>query len=399
MKKTFYKGGAAATGGIDLNHVQTAIPSFWANIALGALKANTVMVQLVNRDYENQVATKGDVVNVVKRGTLVVNDKETGKQITLQTPTNTKIPVTLNKHKEISWLIEDTASAKAIEDAVNYVTDAAIKLGNEIDADLLKLYAQVGNKITDKSVGVDSILAAREKLNILKCPVNGRYMILHPKDETSVLKLEQFTSAQWDNDNARALREATLGRKYGFTFIMDQNVVETGGSRYNIAFTKDAFALVTRPLPAPPAGSGANSTTVEEDGISIRVTSSYSQKDGGMLWTLDVLYGVAALREEECAVVIETGDAFSDTAAIPVDSVTLDKEEASVAVGETVTLKATVLPADATDKTLTWDSSDKTKATVAAGVVTGVAAGETTITATSANGKEAECVVTVTSAE
>ena len=79
------------------------------------MKANTVMANLVNRDYSDAVATKGDVVNVIQRGNLVVNDKQTGKQITLQTPTNSKIPVTLDKHKEISWLIEDTASAKAIQ--------------------------------------------------------------------------------------------------------------------------------------------------------------------------------------------------------------------------------------------------------------------------------------------
>ena len=58
--------------------------------------------------------------------------------------------------------------------------------------------------------------------------------------------------------------------------------------------------------------------------------------------------------------------------------VTLDKETASVAVGGTVRINARTVP---TDETITWTSSDDTKATVANGVVTGVSEGTATITA------------------
>lgn len=301
-----------ATGGITITEVDAAIPEFWANVALGALKANTVMAQLVNRDYSSEVATRGDVVNIVRRGALTVNDKKTGKQITLQTPSNSKIPVTLDKHKEISWLIEDTASAKAIQDAVNYVQDAAKALGEQIDRDLLSLYStltlQAGS--ANSALSVNSILDAREKLNIAKAPVAGRYFVISPQDETALLKLEEFTKAGWSDENQVALREATLGKKYGFTFVMDQQVITTssGAQRHNIAFHKDAFALVTRPLPAPPAGSGAISSSLEVDGISVRVTRSYSQKDGGMLWTLDVLYGIAGLQNSTHGVHVLSGN-------------------------------------------------------------------------------------------
>lgn len=54
--------------------------------------------------------------------------------------------------------------------------------------------------------------------------------------------------------------------------------------------------------------------------------------------------------------------------------------------GATLALDTTVLPANATDKTVTWSSSDTSVATVtSAGVVTGVKAGKVTITATSGN--------------
>ncbi|MBQ8831797.1 MAG: DUF4465 domain-containing protein [Oscillospiraceae bacterium] len=88
---------------------------------------------------------------------------------------------------------------------------------------------------------------------------------------------------------------------------------------------------------------------------------------------------------------------FEKEAPVAVTGVTLDKAEADVEVGSTVTLTATVSPENATDKTMNWSSSDETVATVADGVVTAVARGEATITV-QAGEFTATCVVTVSNA-
>lgn len=80
---------------------------------------------------------------------------------------------------------------------------------------------------------------------------------------------------------------------------------------------------------------------------------------------------------------------------ISVESITLNKTQLSLVKGATETLAAIVLPTTATDKAVTWKSSDTAVATVENGVVTAVAAGNATITAT-AGGKTAICAVTVT---
>ena len=79
---------------------------------------------------------------------------------------------------------------------------------------------------------------------------------------------------------------------------------------------------------------------------------------------------------------------------IAVTSVTLDKTEAELKVGEEITLSATVKPDDATDKTVSWTTSSADIATVDNGKVIAVAVGEATITA-KAGGKEATCKITV----
>ena len=84
---------------------------------------------------------------------------------------------------------------------------------------------------------------------------------------------------------------------------------------------------------------------------------------------------------------------------VPVSQITLNKAETSISVGNSETLTATVAPENATNKALTWASSDEDVATVAPdGTVTAVKAGAATITATAADGsgKSAVCKVTVT---
>ena len=80
--------------------------------------------------------------------------------------------------------------------------------------------------------------------------------------------------------------------------------------------------------------------------------------------------------------------------AIPVESVSLDKTEANLLVGESLMLNAVVLPDDATDKEITWTSSSTDVATVENGKVTALSPGETTVTAT-AGGISATCSVSV----
>lgn len=85
-------------------------------------------------------------------------------------------------------------------------------------------------------------------------------------------------------------------------------------------------------------------------------------------------------------------------AGVPVTGITLDKEEITLAVGASETLTATVVPENATNKEVTWQSGKESVVTVdQQGKVTAVGQGTTTVTATTKDGgKTAYCKVTVT---
>ncbi len=118
--------------------------------------------------------------------------------------------------------------------------------------------------------------------------------------------------------------------------------------------------------------------------------------------TVDANGKVTAVKAGEATITVTTEDGAKTavckvTVTMPVSGVTLNKTSLTLNIGANETLTATVAPADATNKKVTWKSSDAAVATVDAnGKVTAVKAGEATITVTTEDGgKTATCKVTV----
>ena len=87
----------------------------------------------------------------------------------------------------------------------------------------------------------------------------------------------------------------------------------------------------------------------------------------------------------------------SSSSAVSVTGVSVSPTSKTISTGESFDLTATVTPSDATNKSVTWSTSNSNVATVNNGRVTGVDAGSATITATTVDGSyEASCNVTVT---
>ena len=85
---------------------------------------------------------------------------------------------------------------------------------------------------------------------------------------------------------------------------------------------------------------------------------------------------------------------------VAVEGVSLNKTSTTIATGGTETLTLIFTPANATNKAVTWSSSDETVATVVDGKVTAVKSGTATITVTTTDGNhQATCTVTVNAAK
>lgn len=275
---------------------------------LGYLKANTVMARLVRRDWDNEVATYGQVIKIQYPGTLSANDKAQGSTVTLQQPSAGEYTVTLNKHKEVSFLIEDFARALARPDWLNTYIDVGVAvLAEQIDGDLTALYSGLSQSINALAgLGEDDFREARRLLNAAKAPLAERFAVLHEDAEYEMLGLEKVTNRDYAETLGSKAAASMVGRFMGFDSFLDQKIAVAAGEVKNLFFHRDAFVLATRPLPPAPEGGGVAQVTMDEDGVGLRVTLSYSADYLGVQATIDVLYGVAELRDTHGIVVRTT---------------------------------------------------------------------------------------------
>ena len=90
----------------------------------------------------------------------------------------------------------------------------------------------------------------------------------------------------------------------------------------------------------------------------------------------------------------EIGDGGSSE--VYVSDISLSHTSISLTIVQTCTLSTTISPSNATNKSVTWTSSNSAVATVIRGIVKAQKAGTATVYAISSNGKKASCTVTVT---
>ena len=187
----------------------------------------------------------------------------------------------------------------------------------------------------------------------------------------------------------------------------------TEGCSGNIAFKRrytdantDSFALVAisgnATFSGIPNGTYVDAVTGDVKNVTGgTLTASVSGKGNMRVYVLDTAKTPAPGR------VIPNGQFLTDGGSatliggeqleeINPTSITLSKSSVSVMEGESATVTATIAPDNATDKTVTWTSSNTSVATVSNGVITGVGVGSATITAKTSNDLTKTVSVTVT---
>lgn len=255
---------AAATRLIaKANDNDPLIPEIWSREALLTLMSNTIMAKLVHRDFSDMIANEGDVVNTSRPADFSGKRKTDSDSVTDQDAISTNIPVPLDQHIHVSFVIKDGELSKALPDLLErYMEPAAREIAEKVDqvlcgqtAQLLTYQVGEPNSVTSLNVD-DYILDADEKLNDNKAPKFGRYLVMSSRFNRAALGAEIVVEADKRGDQGTALREASVGRIYGFDSFMDQNV-----SHVNYADT-EAAAGVT-------AGAEAEGSTVIETDIAI----------------------------------------------------------------------------------------------------------------------------------
>ena len=291
---------------ITSTNVASAIVKLVAADALPALVSNLVLGNLVNRDYEPTLAQAGDTVNVPIPPALVANNIAEGGTVTTQNPNLGNAQIVLNTHVEATFQIPDVTKILAVPDLLKvYMQPAVTAIAERIESDLLGLYASfsantpvgvAGTPITEAVID-----AAETALFQAKAPSSQpKHLIVDAGTYSQMRQIPRFSEFQTAGEaGLRALIEGTVGKIKDFFVFRSQLVAKTGSSpvtTHNLAFVRDAIGLVIRRLPQPLPGTGAIAEYPDLGTFGMRVIMSYQPNTLSQQFTVDVLYGAAALR-------------------------------------------------------------------------------------------------------
>lgn len=283
-------------------------PDIIARESLMVLRNNAVMANLVYRDYSNEfVGGVGDTITVRKPATFEAKEFTSGGSITVQDATENSVEVKMDKHLDVSFAVTAKELTLDIADfSQQFLVPAMQAFADKVDKYIIALAdAITTNKATmgGANATVADVINTRAFLTKNAAPLTDRRFVYNSTIEADLLKNEQFTNASAVGDAGTALREASLGRKFGMDFYVDQNM-DTATTAKAVAFHKNAFALVTRPL-AMPQGA-AKSATMSYDGFGLRVVYGYDISKKTDTISIDMLCGVKTL-DEKLAAILEAG--------------------------------------------------------------------------------------------
>ena len=273
-----------------------------AKEALMILRKNAVMAGLVHRDYSKEfVAGVGDTITIRKPATFVVKDFVESTGITVQDATEATKTVKMDKFYDVSFAVTSKDLTMNISDfSEQLLVPAMMAFRDKIDAEIIKIAEGATHKVTHAQgkIAPEDIISVRKFLNDGATPLSMRSLVVGTQAEADLLSSELFVSADKVGDT-EGLKEASLGRKFGFDTYVDQNV-----GKKSLAFHKNALAFVTRPLALPQGNK--ESAIVNYDGFGLRVVKDYDINKKKDIISIDMVCGVALLNDDMIAVIDDT---------------------------------------------------------------------------------------------
>jgi hypothetical protein len=278
--------GAYGSGNVNIGTTAGDVfrPNIWSKDVLMFLKENLVLLNLI-RHYDADVKAGGKTLEIPNVTAISANLKSQNTAVTLNYNTETKTTITLNRHYESSFLVEDILAVQSnYNTRSDYTKAAAYAIAEKVDFDIATAmtsaftgYGAYGTALNDTL-----ILAVNRYLSENKAPRSERYIVVHPKGEAELLAIDKYV--RYDSLGQPAGENPTktgkIGQIYGAEVFMSQNLVylDTATDEYNsLFFHKEAFAVAMQMEP--------------------RTQASYKQEYLGWLVTVDVLYGISELRD------------------------------------------------------------------------------------------------------
>lgn len=235
------------------------------------LRANEVMAGLVNRDFQNEFSDRGDTIQARVPVNLVANDFTT--TISPQDISEQSVDIKLDQIADTSVALTAKERTLNIEDfSFQVIEPAATALAAKIDSKLMELYKDIpywsGTSGTTPAT-LASLANTRMCLNKNKVPNGSRRLVIDPEAGASLLSLDSLVEVDKAGMD-EALREAMLGRLYGFEIAETQNILTHTAGLYSILADVTAVgAAAATSVVLTSAGGASTDTLLRGDLLTI----------------------------------------------------------------------------------------------------------------------------------
>jgi len=257
-------------------------------------------------DLSDMLSGGGDTIHITDIFTnqFSAATKSNSTQVTLAGPATAQINLSIDTWKEISFLIEDKELQQMLRSAKMpqaYADEAKYKIAQALDTSLMALYAGLSQSVNDTATDVtDSVVRqAVESIVDGDVPMEELMFFFHPTvvwhDLYGISKYYDASSfggkeglVGTGNFGGEKLRKGYRGRLYGIPVCETTQVQADGASSafYNLLAHPRAFCF-----------------GVQTPGGSVRSQAHYWPEALGTLWTTDIIYGVAELRDDAAVVI------------------------------------------------------------------------------------------------
>ncbi len=251
---------------------------------------------------EDFAGDNGDTISVrVPTPTAARTQATAGTAITYDEMLETLVDVTVS-HLYNATRITDEDLSLNLEQFGTQITAKQVKAvatGAEDEiATAMNALAADASIAADGSDIEAQILAAREQLGVDDVPASDRWFAVSPQVATFLLSLDKFTRVDASGSDS-ALRDAMIGRLYGFNFVESNGLTAGTG----VAYHQSGFVFANR-TPVAPRGA-ADSATAMEAGIGMRQIFQY---DPDVLSDASVIstFGGAALTDADRVFKLDT---------------------------------------------------------------------------------------------
>ncbi|MFF2852681.1 P22 phage major capsid protein family protein [Streptomyces sp. NPDC058001] len=213
-------------------------PQIWSALLLDALRNALVYAQpqLVNSDYEGEIANFGQSVRITTVGDPTVSDYDPDGTLNYEKIETAGIDLIIDRQKFFAFKLDDVDKAQVrVNPMTKVAQNSAYKLRDAADSYVANLYtgAAASNTVGSTGAPINTfttptdaynkvLIPLRTRLNRANVPTEDRYCVITPELEASLLQDDRFIRAD-ASGTTEGLRNGYIGRAAGMDILMSNN--------------------------------------------------------------------------------------------------------------------------------------------------------------------------------